>query len=381
MTVLQIVKALAGKEDINWGNSDTTFSRQTRTGATTSISFVDSKCIPANTLGGVIDEHLHTQNTDTGTTGSSFVINSGGSYAVLNTTGLTLNSSFTFPLTGSQALVGATDLAGTGAGAALGAKTVGVYDTAGNFAQTTVEGVLAELATDVNAKIDPYGYKRGFVPGYVSASAISLTVGMWHHAGTTDQLVYSTGSISYTLTSLSGTQLQYLYLSDSAIVSAGTQVITATQLSNSTTVPTWSNTKYGWYNGNDRCIGTFLIYTGNIYKFRVVSDNFYSYPNVVMDVFDSTCPTTGAEASLDFSDVVPTYATKIRVLANLATDQNSISFFLDSSSAVMTKATTSQASEGLTLEPYLDTDQTLYWSCEAADAGTIALIGYYMGDL
>ena len=39
----------------------------------------------------------HTQNTDTGTTATSFKINTGGSEADLQTTGLTADRDFTFP--------------------------------------------------------------------------------------------------------------------------------------------------------------------------------------------------------------------------------------------------------------------------------------------
>ena len=381
MTVLQIVKALAGEEDLNFGDSDTTFSRQTRTGSTTNIHYIDSKSIPANSLGGVIDTYLHTQNTDTGTTASTFVINSGGSSVTLSSSGLSANRLFTFPSTETtQQLVGSVDIVSTGSESWQGAKRVGVYDVAGHFTNVNVETVLAEIAVSMVAILLPYGYKRGFTLGYSSASVITLTQGIWHHAGTTDQMVYSAGAISYAPAGLSGDQLQYIYLDDSAIASAGTQVITATQLTNSVTAPSYSNTKYGWYNGNDRCIGALAVASGNIASFAVTSDSFYLYTSA-LQIFDDTCPTTGAEASLDFSAYVPSYSTKARVIANLATDANSISFWRLNTGTVSTKATTSQSSEGLTLEPYLNTDQTAYWSCEAADAGTIAVTGYYIGDL
>jgi len=59
-----------------------------------------------------------------------------------------------------------------------------------------------------------------------------------------------------TVTGLSGTdQWVYIYLDYSAI--SGTTV-TASEIIGSTTAPTWSDSKHGWYNGDDRCI--FAVY-------------------------------------------------------------------------------------------------------------------------
>ena len=131
MTVLQIVKGLVGEEDVNWGDSDSTFTRQTHTGGTTTIHYIDSKSIPAHTKGGVVDTYLHNQNTDTGTTSSTFDIDSDSNRARLSSSGLSSNRTFTFPDTSDQALVGATDLASTAN--TKGASTVGVEDSGGYF--------------------------------------------------------------------------------------------------------------------------------------------------------------------------------------------------------------------------------------------------------
>ena len=108
----------------------------------------------------------------------------------------------------------------------------------------------------------------------VSASdtTITLTAAKYHHAGTTDQMVYwaDTGAgITFTVGSggsnsssddLGADEWHYIFLDDSAIVTAGTNIISNTELVNDTTAPTWNGAKYGWYGGqsaNDRCIGAF----------------------------------------------------------------------------------------------------------------------------
>jgi len=380
MTVIQVVKALAGEQDINFGDSDTTFSRQTRNGGTTSINYVDSKSIPANTLGGVVDTHLHAQNTDTGTTQSTFIINSAGYYAKLDTTGLILDSTFTFPNTEpAQRLVGATDLAATGVASMLGAKTIGVYDIAGHFTGTNVEAVLAENAVNIAAFLLPYGYKRGLTPSFINTSNISFTRGIWHHSGTIDQMVYSPSSITYAPSSLSGTQLQYLYLDDSAIVSAGSQIITTTQLTNSTTAPTFSSTKFGWYNGNDRCIGHLYIAGGFIQKFKVYSGEFYVY-YLIGDLYSgSNAPT--ASTVRDVSAVVPTFCTRCRVSVKNATDGNNFVFSPDSTWNELNGITMAKASAYAGIDIELDTDQSFYWKADNATATNLYMVGVYVGDL
>ena len=380
MTVLQVVKALAGEQDINWGDSDTTFTRQTRNGGTTNINYVDSKSIPANSLGGVVDTHLHTQNTDTGTTSSTFTVDSAGYYARLSSDGLILDSTFTFPNTEpAQRLVGATDLASTGVASMLGAKTVGVYDSAGHFSGATVEAALAENAVSIAAFLLPYGYKRGLTPSFINSSNISLTRGIWHHSGTTDQMVYSASNITYAPSSLSGTQLQYLYLDDSAIVSAGSQIITATQITNSTTVPTFSNTKFGWYNGNDRCIGHLYIAGGTIQKFKVYSGEFYGY-FLISDLYGGANAPT-ASTVRDVSTVVPTFCTRCRVSIKNVTDGNNFVFSPDSTWNELNGVTMAKASASAGIDIELATDQSFYWRASSATATNLYMVGIYMGDL
>jgi hypothetical protein len=98
------------------------------------------------------------------------------------------------------------------------------------------------------------------IPGYVGrsefiykdADEVTVGPGVYHHNGTTEQMVYWSADLDVTVTATSG--YNYLYIDDSAVVTLGSDELTASELLFSTTAPTWSDAKHGWYNGSDRCI-------------------------------------------------------------------------------------------------------------------------------
>ena len=91
------------------------------------------------------------------------------------------------------------------------------------------------------------------------ADEIYLNAGSYYHNGTTDQVVYWDSQLTYQFTSLAASDFSYLYIDDSAIVTAETNLLTASEFTDSVTEPTWSDAKHGWYNGEDKCI--FAAYT------------------------------------------------------------------------------------------------------------------------
>ena len=101
-----------------------------------------------------------------------------------------------------------------------------------------------------------------------STTTIILNSGFrYMHEGTSTQMVYG-GDVTYTKTGTTASTWYYLYLDDSAIVTAGNAVITASELTESTTAPTFDSTKQTWYNGNDRCIFAWRNDdSGNIWPF------------------------------------------------------------------------------------------------------------------
>ena len=118
--------------------------------------------------------------------------------------------------------------------------------------------------------------QRGYVSRatieYSSATAILIGAGEYEvDDGSTPTNYYWDSQLTFTIgsggsnasSSAAGTsQWQYLYIDDSAISASP---LVAASFLNSTTAPTYSHTKHGWYNGSDRCIFAFYIdSSGNI---------------------------------------------------------------------------------------------------------------------
>ncbi len=91
---------------------------------------------------------------------------------------------------------------------------------------------------------------------YVSTSAMTIGSGNYYIENAAGKAFnfWSDADISYTFTSLGATQLQYLYADFSVIEGMDWWEVDATCFYNSTTTPTWSDARRGWYNGDDLCI-------------------------------------------------------------------------------------------------------------------------------
>ena len=87
----------------------------------------------------------------------------------------------------------------------------------------------------------------GFVVKYSSTTAVAITSGFVEVNG---KLYKLSSDTTHTLTSLaSGTDFHYIYIDDDASTTPTAVII------DSTDEPGWSDSKRGWYNGDDRCIG------------------------------------------------------------------------------------------------------------------------------
>ena len=386
MSVLQIIKDLLSEQDVAWGDSDTTFNRQTHTGGTVAVNYIDSKSIPANTLGTYVDDHLHTQNTDTGTTATTFIINSGGNTATLNTSILTGNRIFIFP-NRSQNLIGNLDLGSTVNN--LGASLVGVEDSSNYFTSTDVEGALAELAQDV-ASVSTYrGYKRGFTLGYSAVTTITINGGMWNHMGTTTQDVYTNSQLSFILgsagsnsgsTNLGANELHYIYIDDSAVVTSGSALLTASEFLNSTSIPAYSNAKAGWYSGNDRCVGAIRTnVSSQVSSFYVRSGHFMCY-NVGITAFSSAAAPTVVQA-LDLSGWMPVFSTQAKLDVYPATEGTVYSFGITGGAVYNVYYTAPYANGSGMLDVFTDTSQSVDWKGSAASLTAILITGYLIDEL
>ena len=137
---------------------------------------------------------------------------------------------------------------------------------AGTETPSVLDDALREVKVCVENEFDDIALKL-ILPGlvirpkfvYKDADEIYINPGAYHHDGTSEQLVYWDSQLTYTFAALGASDWSYLYLDDSAIVTAGTNLLTASEFIDSTTEPAWSAAKHGWYNGNDRCI--FAVFT------------------------------------------------------------------------------------------------------------------------
>ena len=390
MPVLQFIKDLIGKEDVSWGDSSTTFSRETQTGGSINMHYIDAEVIPSTGLTGYIGDHLHKQNTDSLTTATKFGINSAGNSVTLDGTGLSAARSFTFSDTGDQQLAGASDYASTASG--FGAALVGVNDAGAYFSGTNLETVTQELGSDVSTletSTHNRGMKNGFIMAYSSATAITIGGGMWAHTGTTNRHVYLSTQITFTLgsggsnsdsTDLGASQVHYLYIDDSAIVTAGTAALTASEFVNSTTAPAYSHAKAGWYNGNDRCIGAILTSAVNaILGFGVFGSHYYRYAAPVVELTTVAAGTT--YAALNVSSSVPRFSTRTRFrLTNVSA--GTVFYFDTSNTAVTPEAhTCSTANTPAMMDIPLSSAQITYWYASAGNKVDINVAGYYIDEL
>jgi len=129
--------------------------------------------------------------------------------------------------------------------------------------KTYVDGQIATVAA-----ISSFG---GYVDRpkfeYKDTDEIYINPGRYEHNGTSQQMVYWNSQLTFQFgaggsnagsSALAASDWFYLYIDDSAVVTLGTALLTEAEFVAVTTAPTWSNSKHGYYNGNDRCIGWFI---------------------------------------------------------------------------------------------------------------------------
>lgn len=147
---------------------------------------------------------------------------------------------------------------GTWAGADA-AGTLYVNDQSGAFQSET-------LSVGANSDVATIGADS-------SINAVVIHAGAYRHIGTANQVVYWESTIGFEFANLGTSDWSYLYLDDSAIVTAGTALVSASEMVDAVTEPSFSEVKRGWYNGEDRCI--FAVLTDgsdNILEFHHLGD-------------------------------------------------------------------------------------------------------------
>lgn len=152
------------------------------------------------------------------------------------------------------------------------------------------------------------GFSRSFFT-WKDADEIYIGAGKYFHVGTASQWVYWNSTLTKQLTTAAGVEdFWYLYLDDSAIVSAGTPLLTAAEFIWSTTAPAWDETKKGYYSGLDRCIFAVRVDASNaIEAFRHDGGDY-----VAEEKFNSVFGPTDVDTTfVDVNFNLPTFSTRV----------------------------------------------------------------------
>ncbi len=192
------------------------------------------------------------------------------------------------------------------------AEAVNVADDAIREIKTCVENDLRTAAQVTAAAL---AAAVGAVPGLVirpkfswkDADEIYIEPFVNYHKGTSEQLLYCDLKLTYQFQNLAASDISYLYLDDSAIVSAGSALISNSELIDSLSVPIWSVSKHGWYSGEDKCIGGFKT-DGSSQLTLFVHDggDYFGYQDHVSDRAEADLDTTWTTVTLS----IPKFATK-----------------------------------------------------------------------
>jgi len=143
---------------------------------------------------------------------------------------------------------------------------------------------------------------------YKSSTEITVTAGSGRCNDTFWEI---TSEIDVNLYSVlpAGEDYLYIYIDDS-----GSSYPTPT-IYGDTTEPTWSDSKIGWYYGNDRCIGTVWVNSSsNIEQFQNNSSLEYIPYQPIKEVLTGGNP-TGSYQTVETTAYIPINATAVYVTA------------------------------------------------------------------
>lgn len=146
-----------------------------------------------------------------------------------------------------------------------------------------------------------------------SKNAILISPFVYYHNGTTEQLLYSDANIPFEFANLGTSDWSYLYFDDSAIVTAATNLITATQLVDAVAEPAYSAAKHGRYHvttlTDDMCF--FAVLTDgadNILEFFHDGGKSVTHANHIVQDTGTAYGTTWTDE--DLTGKIPSFSTK-----------------------------------------------------------------------
>jgi hypothetical protein len=209
---------------------------------------------------------------------------------------------------------------------------IGINSAWTTIAKTTDNEDLTATAAEINLAMDGITataanlnylhnatlplVEQFMIPGFVnrprfsriSSQNIGIDPGVYHHDGTTEQILYWDTQLTKTGSGTGSANFNYLYLDDSAIVSHGSPLLTEDEFIWNTTAPTWSDAKHGWYhptNINDRCI--FVIkggggWGGSVVKFYHDGGRYVEYDTYVTDLNYADIDTSWTNVTITMPD-------------------------------------------------------------------------------
>lgn len=120
------------------------------------------------------------------------------------------------------------------------------------------------------------GYLQRSKFTYTGTSTITIGPGVYDLVGGVYwQTVFWSSDLTFTNT-FTDAGWYYLYIDDSSLPGAPAMISDANIIS-SATAPSWSAIRHGWYNGEDRCIFAYFVFSGNIWPFYHDGGDYVQY--------------------------------------------------------------------------------------------------------
>jgi hypothetical protein len=156
------------------------------------------------------------------------------------------------------------------------------------------------------------GLIKGARLSWVSGTAIKVGVGYGENAGEYWEIApadnyNTTGYALAGLTTTTNGVFHYIY------IDKANSLFPAITLTNSTTVPAWSDSYMGWYNGQNRCIGAVWAKAdGTLANFFCSSDDTYTSAFLRLLIPSGAISTTyGIMNTVDYSAYAPVNAERV----------------------------------------------------------------------
>jgi hypothetical protein len=249
-----------------------------------------------------------------------------------------------------------------------------------------LRNILAMLAgwkTSTIATVGPGCITERAKFAYASVSTITINPGGYFHDGTTRQWCFWDAAITFIFGSagsnadsseLGVSQWHYIYLDDTAIITQSSPELDADCFQNSTTAPSWSDSKHGWYNGSDRCIFAVLTNASSqIKEFYHESDLCFFADYVVS--YTGTPSNSWADCTLSLpgfsrEGAVTAYVQYVDTATGAVWRTNGQTGTSGHAAGVVTSGTQSQIS----INVLTDTSQVIEVKFSSASAGNVITI-------